>query len=251
MKKLLVAGLAMLGSLAVAGSAFAVSVQLHYETGTLIPATQITGFSPGGIAMAGMKVTAYYKTDDFSTLTSETITWGVIGTGGTGGTGAGVQGTGWSLLFESEDTYYKPWKLNSTGAIIEKIVLDGLPGNTVFDIKYQATSDVPYGIPGTSGSARGWDFSVQSAGTYTTDGVITATYSNEVYLPNKLPVGDLFSQLTIGFAPGFLGSSSNPLALTFLADTDKMKAPIPEPATLLLFATGLAGLAVVGRRRRT
>ena len=202
-------------------------------------------FSPGGIAMAGMKVTAYYKTDDFSTLTSETITWGAIGTG------AGVQGDNWSLLFELGDTYYNPWKFTSTGASIEKIVLDGLPGNTVFDIKYQATSDVPYGIPGTSGSAKGWDFSVQSAGTYPANGFITATYSNEVYLPNKLPVGDLFSQLTIGFAPGFLGSSSNPLALTFLADTDKMQAPIPEPATLLLFATGLAGLAVVGRRRRT
>ena len=37
--------------------------------------------------------------------------------------------------------------------------------------------------------------------------------------------------------------------LTFKADTDNIN-PIPEPATLLLFATGLAGLAAAGRRRR-
>ena len=53
MKKLLVAGLAILGSLGVVGTAGAIT----YEYGTPVPALQITTFSPGGIDMAGMEVT--------------------------------------------------------------------------------------------------------------------------------------------------------------------------------------------------
>ena len=44
-------------------------------------------------------------------------------------------GDGWSL-FQTGDTFDYDWTLESTGALIEKIVLDGLPGNTVFDISH-------------------------------------------------------------------------------------------------------------------
>ena len=52
MKKLLVAGLVMLGSLVVVGTGLADSVTLSYEEGTLVPAREITNFSPSGASPA-------------------------------------------------------------------------------------------------------------------------------------------------------------------------------------------------------
>ena len=75
MKKLLVAGLAILGSLGVVGAAGAIT----YESGTPVPVAEIMDFSPSGASMVGMAVTAYFS----GTRASETYYW--AGSGTTGG----------------------------------------------------------------------------------------------------------------------------------------------------------------------
>ena len=126
--------------------------------------------------MAGMEVTVYFA----GGTNYETRSWSALPTG------IGVQGTNWSL-FESGDTYSNPWTLTSTGAAIQKIVLDGLPGKTVFDISdandffTQEVFDSSDGI-GTSGSAQGLTF-VVSSNSYT--GAVNATYNSLIYFSNS------------------------------------------------------------------
>ena len=247
MKKIFVAGLATLGSLGVVGSATAGLFEVKYITETTVPVLEIADFSPSGASMIGMKVTATFENG-----TSETLSWSSINT-----TTWGVQKTnttnGWSL-FESGNTYYDSWTLTSTSAAIQKIVLDGLPGDTVFDTSHLTETfssngnQITYPIAGTAGSMQGWTFSETGSSPY--PNTYTVTYSGAIYLKGEnwadSPVGDLYRYLTIDFGTTSFNAGSK---LTFRADTDKM-TPVPEPTTLLLFATGLAGLAAVGRHRR-
>ena len=173
MKKLLVAGLAILGSLGVVGTAVADSVTLTYEPGTLVPVAAITDFSPSGASMVGMAVTAY-----FSDGKTEKLYWAASGATW------GVNGTDWSL-FESGDTYSNPWTLTSTSAAIQKIVLDGLPGKTVFDISaynvfFKEDKIKDPDAMGTSGSVQGWTF--QETGSPVITNNYTVTYSQQLPL---------------------------------------------------------------------
>ena len=254
MKKLLVAGLAIIWSLGISGNAVADTVIYNYtvamQEGVPFPVSMIPEFQPVGFEMSGMVVTVLFEDNKEKNYIWPDLQGDLVGVSDS------TSGFGWSLSLPGDlDTYYDGWTLASTSATIKKIVIDAVRGYTVSDTSHLLgtyvdgyNKTVTYPIQGTNGSMQGWTFSETGSSPY--PNTYTVTYSGAIYLKGEnwadSPVGDLYRYLTIDFGTTSFNAGSK---LTFRADTDKM-TPVPEPTTLLLFATGLAGLAAVGRHRR-
>lgn len=208
---------------------FAGSVTVNYVPGTTYTTTALTGFSTFGDQMAGMKITAYFTAGG-----SETVTWVATGAGA-----GNAIGTGWSLA-ESGDTFNNSWELIQNGSL-SGLKIEAGPGNTTFD-----TWTSPEGTPG---SGSGIPFTVTSGGTFLD---IAATYSNLLGVAPNPPVGDEYLTLALQFR--YLNGYNSSTALFFDADTDNILyagdlTPVPEPASLLLLGSGLAGVLFRLRRR--
>ncbi len=185
-----------------------------------------------GADMAGINVTAYFAGGG-----SETATWVTTSTDGTPayqeGYAGGAFGAGWSLTQQGETFgQFGPgsqllgvWTLNNTsGNSLMKIAIDALMADIVFDNMFGAEE--------TPGSGPGREF---------TPGLTNApgsfAYSNVYSAP------DLYGSLTLDWGVTGLASGNT---FQFMADTDA----IPEPATILLFAAGLLGLAGTRTKRQ-
>ncbi|MEF3691912.1 MAG: PEP-CTERM sorting domain-containing protein [Candidatus Moraniibacteriota bacterium] len=81
---------------------------------------------------------------------------------------------------------------------------------------------------------------------------IKYSFSVGDYIPAE--VGDFSTLVTLNYYYSINGVSDffsrTGQTITVVEPNSGGTAPVPEPATMLLFATGLAGLAAVGRRRR-
>lgn len=170
-------------------------------------ATTLTGYATYGNMMSGMRVTA-----NFLDGSSQTLTWGA-----TGSISGGVFSNTWSLT-QSGNTYAPDnsnpeaaaWILSNYGSGITSLVIDAIPGNTVFDNLYEVNTPLQ-----TPGSERGWPFQVVSG--------LAPSYVN-YSVPIDISYGDLFGKLSLYWSGGFTGS------LSFFADADSGTSSDPVKA---------------------
>lgn len=208
------------------------AVTYVYDPSSPVDVPGIATFVTTGATMNGLSVTAYFGTS------SETLSWAMTGPGS-----GGVSGTGWSLGL-SGNSYNNDWNFSfgqGSSQALTRLVLDGAPGLTVFDLWLD-------GDTGTPDSAAGKDFAFPLASQYD----VTATYSKPVGVAGAAPYDDgagsgpdLWQVLTIDFgANGILQNFS------FKQDTDNdTRYRIPEPTSLALFGVGLFGLGLLRRRK--
>ena len=194
----------------------------------------LTGFITTGAMMNGLSVTAYFNNGFV-----ETEFWGA-----TGAVSGGVDGTDWALSLIG-DSFMSSWSFVNDGAgKLERLVLDGSTGLTVFD---KREPDF-----GTDGSFSGLDFRSSLSG----DASVVARYRNPVGVGGAGRVGDLFQILDIDFTG--LQTNGTRESFTFVQDADSDSrrdfdvdlASVPEPSLLVLFGLGLIGTAQARRRAR-
>lgn len=201
-----------------------------FDASSPVDVPGIANFDTHGSMMSGMSVTAI-----FGNSLTETRSWAT-----TGLESGGVSGNSWSLGLMG-DSYNQYWNFqNRTDFSLTRLILDGAPGFTVFDLYLD-------GDTGTTNSMRGRDFEFSLVSFD-----VTATYSKPVGVAGSLPYDsgdpdlpphDLWQVLTVDFGNGISQD------FKFRQDTDNDTRRIPEPGSLALLSAGLLGLGFTRRRK--
>ena len=212
------------------------SVTVRTEAGTGFSTSAITGDATGD-DMNGLRVTGTFVGGVTETLIFSERTDSV------GSTAPG----GFSVKVLGNTISPDAWRVTTASGTLATILLEGAPGDTVFDISPFSSFQVS-----TPGSRVGRPFSLPLSPLFD----IVATYANEVRLTGDAPVGDLYEELLIdlsGFPDGGLTPDQE---LIFQADTDLAAAgaditpdPIPLPASLPLVVAGMCAFGLLRARR--
>lgn len=203
------------------------SAVISTDLSTVVMVPGISQFTTDGADMAGMTVTVNFVGG------SETVQWAATGVSSGAATGA----SGWSISAAGDTFNTNAWNADFGNLQVTSFVLDGSTGLTLFDRNFDP-------LPGTPGSADGRDF----VSTLLNDDDVLATYSNVVGIGATPPVNDIFHILTVSFADVENGTISGVFDFTQDSDND-VRIQIPEPAMLPLFGLGLAGIAIIARKR--
>ena len=185
-----------------------------------------------GEDMAGMLVTAFFGSlVEAVQFTSDGLTTGA-------GRAVGTLVPGWELrvLGDTDGFFPAPWTLtNATGYTLDRLVMEAGP-NAVFDITGPASLALFPGSSETPGSGEGLALFT------TLPLALNIAYIDQVALGASPAAGDLYRQLDVLFNGGLPDGSH----MAYSADTDLVTFisvnPVPEPGTLVLLGTGLAGL---------
>ena len=151
-------------------------------------------------------------------------------------------------------TFFEIWQFTSEFSPgtdnLKTLTLEGLPGNTIFDrcrpddfgMDCGTQDDTNPLFTATPGSQLGISFNILTP--ISVD--VEAIYSRNVALEGQGAMDDVWHTLTINFKG--IGLEGN---FDFEQDTDNaVVAATPEPSSLALFALGMAGLGLFGRKRR-
>ncbi len=227
-------------------TAAASSITISTVAGTTYTTSSVSDYSANSSQMNGMQITAYWTANGVEA--SQTRIWN---------SGVLFSGSGFDLAVHGDTFNTDAWELYfdvAGSGRLQKLVFNGVPGNTVFDRTNPSA--------GTPGSDRGKD--VDGFDSYCAfwllvcldQGDIHVTYFNQVVLGNNPFAGDLYAGVQIDFLSG--GGLNEGSDWRFSLDTDIATslgkpisaAAVPEPGSMVLFGTGLLGLAAAVRHRR-